>query len=48
MIVVVAILTGKKNNNLDFGTTGNKVRKDVPNFREIPCNKDIFTPYSER
>lgn len=34
-----------KNNNLDFGPTGNKIRSDVPNFREIPCNKDIFRAY---
>lgn len=45
MIIFVAIISGRKNNNLDFGTTGNKVRKDVPNFREIPCNKDIFRAY---
>lgn len=31
--------------NLDYGKLGNKVRKDVPNFRDIPCNKDIVRAY---
>lgn len=30
---------------VSFGTIGNKVRKDVPNFRDIPCNKDIYRAY---
>ena len=34
-----------KNDKCSFGKTGNKVRKDVPPFREIPCNKDIFYAY---
>lgn len=29
----------------DFGPTGNKISKDVPMFRDIPCNKDIFRAY---
>lgn len=48
IIVVLGIFSRKnylKNNNMKFGETGNKVRKDVPNFREIPCNKDIFRAY---
>ena len=35
----------KKTNNIRFGKTGNKVRKDVPNFRDIPCNGDIYRAY---
>ena len=34
-----------RNNKCSFGETGNKVRKDVPFFREIPCDKDIFYAY---
>ena len=44
-IVIGVIFAGSKGSNLDFGTTGNKVRKDVPNFREIPCKKDLFRAY---
>ena len=43
--IIISIFSTAKSSNLDFGTTGNKVRKDVPNFREIPCNKDIFRAY---
>lgn len=32
-------------NNFVFGSTGNKVPKDVPLFRDIPCRKDIFRAY---
>lgn len=28
-----------------YGTVGNKVKKDVPNFRDIPCNKDVIRAY---
>ena len=44
LIALIGTKVGKKN-NCNFGSTGNKVRKDVPNFREIPCNKDIFRAY---
>ncbi len=43
--MIVMFFNAGKNNNLKFGNTGNKVRKDVPNFREIPCNKDIYRAY---
>ena len=43
-IIFVAMLSGKKD-NLKFGSTGNKVRKDIMPFREIPCNKDIYRSY---
>ena len=43
---VTGMLTkSTKNNKCSFGATGNKVRKDVPPFREIPCDKDIFYAY---
>ena len=47
-MIIVVISSSKsyfKNNNILFGNTGNKVRKDVPYFRDIPCNKDIFRAY---
>lgn len=30
---------------LMFGETGKKIPKDVPLYRDIPCNKDIFRAY---
>ena len=46
IIFGITMLTVKKNSmNYDFGETGNKIKNDVPNFREIPCNKDIFRAY---
>ena len=44
VIAAAAMSTGKKN-NLKFGTLGNKVKKDVLPFREIPCNSDIYRAY---
>ena len=44
IIAAAAMSTGKKD-NLKFGTLGNKVKKDVMPFREIPCNKDIYRAY---
>lgn len=35
---------GNQKYRLDFGKEGRKL-KDVPNFRDIPCNKDIFRGY---
>lgn len=31
--------------NLKFGSTGTKIPKDVPLYRDLPCNKDIFSAY---
>ncbi len=45
VIIGFSIASSKKNNNLDFGKTGNKVKKDVMPFREIPCKKDVFRAY---
>ena len=28
-----------------YGTRGKKVKNDVPNFRDIPCNKNIYRAY---
>ena len=50
LIVVLTAIFGKNTkdnyyNKCKFGPAGNKVRKDVPNFREIPCNRDIIRAY---
>lgn len=50
LITVLATIFGKNAgqnyyNKCTFGPAGNKVRKDVPNFREIPCNKDLIRAY---
>ena len=50
LIILISVLTSKnagKNyyKKCTFGPAGKKVRKDVPNFREIPCKKDIVRAY---
>ncbi len=50
LITVLVTIFGKNSgqnyyNKCTFGPAGNRVRKDIPNFREIPCNKDIFRAY---
>lgn len=44
-----AIIIGLSNiankDKLNFGESGKKIEKDVPYFRDIPCNKDIFRAY---
>ena len=44
-IIMASVCAAKKSKKYDFGQTGNKVRKDVLAFRDIPCNKDIFRAY---
>lgn len=45
--VVLFIFLGKSSSKdvYRYGTVRNKVKKDVPNFRDIPCNKDIIRAY---
>ena len=45
IFIVSVVAISKKSKKYNFGETGNKIRKDVPNFREIPCNKDLFRAY---
>ena len=50
LVFVLSAVLGKNSGNnyynkCIFGSAGNRVRKDVPNFREIPCNKDIIRAY---
>ena len=44
VFIIIAIATQKnlKIDELKFGTEGKKIPKDVPYFRDIPCNNDIF------
>ncbi len=35
----------KKKTNYDFGPEGKKLPKDVNNFRDIPCKKDIYRAF---
>ena len=47
-IFVVVLLSSKYKTHketYEFGSTGNKIRDDCPNFRDIPCNKDIYRAY---
>lgn len=44
-VIFFSITCFLKFDKISFGKTGNKVRKDVPNFRDIPCNKDIYRAY---
>ena len=45
IIAIIYCIAAAGNNKLDFGETGNKVPKDVPLFRDIPCRGDIFRAY---
>lgn len=44
-IISIFGLISSNTSKLFFGETGNKVPKDVPLFRDIPCNGDIFRAY---
>lgn len=50
LIIIISVITGKNSKNnwynkCSFGPAGRKVRKDIPNFREIPCNKDVIRAF---
>ena len=45
VLVFIIVCANAKNVRYRYGTRGNRVRKDVPNFRDIPCNKDIYRAY---
>ena len=42
-IVVLGALLSR--DTFNFGTEGKAISKDVPYFRDIPCNKDLFRAY---
>lgn len=45
LAIGVAVAVSANNNNYKFGSRGKKIPKDVPPFRDIPCNKDVFRAY---
>ncbi len=44
-VFLIALFTKGKKTKLKFGSVGNKVKKDVLPFRDIPCDKDIHRAY---
>ena len=45
IVIVATIFFSKGNDNVKFGPAGNKVKKDILPFRDIPCNKNLFRAY---
>lgn len=45
IIVMTVAFADSRVSTFDFGKTGNKVSKDVPLYRDIPCRGDIFRAY---
>ena len=47
IIISICLATSvtNKSNKISFGSAGNKVPKDVPLYRDIPCKGDIFRAY---
>ncbi len=47
LLIILGIMrsANKKKINYDFGEAGKTLPKDVNNFRDIPCNKDIYRAY---
>ncbi len=43
--ISIAASGASKSNKIAFGSAGNKVPKDVPLYRDIPCKGDIFRAY---
>lgn len=45
LAIGIAVAVSANNNNYKFGSRGKKIPKDVPPFRDIPCNKNVFRAY---
>lgn len=45
IIVMTVGFANSRVSTFDFGKTGNKVPKDIPLYRDIPCKGDIFRAY---
>ena len=43
--IILAISSMTNREKFNFGESGKKIEKDVPYFRDIPCNGDIFRAY---
>ena len=41
----IIVLALKSKEKFNFGESGKQIGKDIPYFRDIPCNKDIFRAY---
>ena len=45
IIAIIAKFTTGNKYGFNYGQLGKKIPKDVPYFRDIPCNNDIFKAY---
>ena len=45
IIIFLTVYAFNLPKDLDYGTEGKKIPKDVPYFRDIPCKKDIYRAY---
>lgn len=45
LAIGIAVAVSANNNNYKFGSRGKRIPKDVPPFRDIPCNKNVFRAY---
>lgn len=43
--IVIPIAISASSPKFNFGAEGKNIPKDVPYFRDIPCNKDLFRAY---
>lgn len=43
--IILFTIALQKSSKLNFGKEGKKMPKDLPYYRDIPCNKDIFRAY---
>ena len=43
--IIIGVFVTKRSKNIRFGSAGNKVKKDILPFRDIPCNKDLYRAY---
>ena len=45
LAIPFSVFTAATKSNLDFGPMGKKFSKDIPYYRDIPCNKDLLRAY---
>lgn len=45
MFVFIFIFSKTSTSSFNYGPEGKKIPKDVPYFRDIPCNKDLYRAY---
>lgn len=44
-LIIIGLFKVTYAENFNFGEPGKKIKKDIPYFRDIPCNKDLFRAY---